>query len=491
MKKVIAFILALSITGAVLPDVRKGYNTKIVAYAEDDFTFETDQYMHTGYMKDKDGETVLTFSLFTDHAEVYWCGRYSHVDIPSDFMGLPVTKIRDAAFQGSGSYVESVTIPDTVTSIGNGVFLFNDKLTSIVIPDSVTEIGEYAFSQNKNLKSIKLSNSLETIGYRAFYQCESLKSIELPSSLKTIGCRAFESSGLESVSFSESQETIGEYAFAWCPNLQSLTLPDKLTNIENYAFIGCKSLTSVKIPSSVERLGRGAFYKCDSLQNVSFVKKVTFEKDNINEDPCHIKSIEAFTFAECKNLESINIPSKVQEIGEDAFQNCSSLKMVILPPSVSKIGESAFENCTDLISVVIMNKDCVIGEDKEDYNNARTICNKYDYTDKIASFEGTIFGFDRPASNEYDDDMGHYSTAEIFADTYHYDFDSINFTPEVDEWGITNSSEYFGDKYFENVETPEDLDNVFIGLDEPSYNYDNYYNCFNSAYNCSYSWRCQ
>ena len=89
------------------------------------------------------------------------------------------------------STLKSVTIPDSVTSIGDGAFGGCTSLTSITIPDSVTSIGSYAFSGCTSLTSVTIPNSVTSIGREAFYYCTSLKSVTIGKSVTTIGDFAF------------------------------------------------------------------------------------------------------------------------------------------------------------------------------------------------------------------------------------------------------------------------------------------------------------
>ena len=102
----------------------------------------------------------------------------------------------------------SVTIPNSVTSIGNYAFAWCTGLTSITIPNSVTSIGDYAFAYCESLISIIIPNSVTTIGYRAFWGCKSLKSITVPNSVTSIGDMAFEG----------------------CTNLIAIKIPERFKN---------------------------------------------------------------------------------------------------------------------------------------------------------------------------------------------------------------------------------------------------------------------
>ena len=122
-----------------------------------------------------------------------------------------------------------ITIPDSVTTIGNRAFEYCRSLTSILLPDSVTKIGKSAFHGCQSLTSIHIPESVTTIGNRAFEDCRSFTSIHLPDSVTTIGDRAFYE----------------------CNSLTTIHLPDSLTTIGNNAFWDC-SLITIYIPKGTK-----------------------------------------------------------------------------------------------------------------------------------------------------------------------------------------------------------------------------------------------
>ena len=145
------------------------------------------------------------------------------------------------------------------------------NLKDLVIPSKVTsdgqeyvvtEIADYAFYYNK-LWSVSLPETLTTIGNNAFTWCQNLKSVSLPEAVTTIGKGAFASCGsLTSVTLPTTLTEIGDYAFSYCTCLPSITLPETLTAIGSYAFEGCKGLTEINLPDGINRIGNGAFKYC-------------------------------------------------------------------------------------------------------------------------------------------------------------------------------------------------------------------------------------
>ena len=119
-------------------------------------------------------------SGFNEIEIVEYRGNATSVEIPSRIYGMKVIRIGDGAF-ASHRNLESVTIPDGVTSIGDYAFRYCSSLTSITIPNSVTSIGDSAFANCSSLTSITIPNSMTRVGYSAFNGCRSLTSITIPT----------------------------------------------------------------------------------------------------------------------------------------------------------------------------------------------------------------------------------------------------------------------------------------------------------------------
>ena len=208
-----------------------------------------------------------------------------------------------------------------VVGITNNAFRNNESITSITIPSSITNIGEYAFYSCTSLKSVTVTNSgsgtteansEKSIGNYAFSSCLNLTSITIPDGVTNIGEHAFSMcTSLTSITIPNSVTSIGGYAFYNCRyNLKSITLPDGVTNIGEYAFSGCLGLASITIPSSITNIKDHLFYEC-GLKSIVIPNNVT--------------SIEYKAFRGCKNLASVVISNGAINIEEDAFADCEAL----------------------------------------------------------------------------------------------------------------------------------------------------------------------
>jgi hypothetical protein len=186
----------------------------------------------------------LQFTLINGDTEYAVSAKYPEtiqgvVTVPATYNGKPVTHVKLNGFRGSAtsSYITSVVLPDSITSIGNSAFNYCTSLTSIVLPDSITSIGEHAFSYCTALTSVVLPESITTIEFSTFYRCTALTSIEFPDSITSIE----------------------EWSFYYCNALTSIELPSSLTSIGPNAFRYCYNLASIAFLGAAPTLGENAF----------------------------------------------------------------------------------------------------------------------------------------------------------------------------------------------------------------------------------------
>ena len=197
--------------------------------------------------------------------------------------------------------------------IENGILKkYKGSSSAVVIPNNVTRIEKFAFSCS-GLTSVTIPDSVTSIGRSAFYGCNWLMSVTIPDRVTRIEQFAFSCSGLTSVTIPDSVTSIGEFAFSGCSALTSITIPDSVTSIKEGVFKGCSSLTSVTIPDSVTRIGEFAFF-CSGLTSVT--------------NPDSVTRIGEFAFSGCSALTSITIPDSVTRIGKRAFVGCKGLTSI-------------------------------------------------------------------------------------------------------------------------------------------------------------------
>ena len=125
---------------------------------------------------------------------------------------------------------------------------FSDCLTleSIEIPNTVTSIGHQSFFGCKNMKSVTLPKNITELKPFTFHNCESLESVVIPDGVTTLGDKAFGNNlKLASVTLPKELVTIGQMAFSWCEILPEITIPEKVKTLASGAFTGCYKLNTI------------------------------------------------------------------------------------------------------------------------------------------------------------------------------------------------------------------------------------------------------
>ena len=301
----------------------------------------------------------------------------------------------------------SLTIGNSVTSIGSNAFANCSRLTSIKISGNVTSIGSQAFANCSRLTSIKIPGSVISIGDEAFYDCSGLTSLIFEDGKKILSlgksvfyncpietghlgrniCDSYPFSGkksLTSLTIGDSVTSIRDYAFQACSGLTSIKIPESVTSIGNSAFYGCSGLKSIEIPGSVTSIGNSAFYGCSSLTAIGIPESVTSIGDMVFYDCSGLTSLifedgkkglslgssvfyncpiatghlgrnicDSNPFARKESLTSLTIGNSVTSIGACAFFDCSGVTSIEIPESVTSIGSAAFSGCSGLTSIEI------------------------------------------------------------------------------------------------------------------------------------------
>jgi len=189
-----------------------------------------------------------------------YAGLGGAVVIPDSIEGLPVRVIWAGAFNRCTS-LTSVTIPDSVTTIGEAAFYLCDNLIDVTIGRDVNYIADFAFYECASLTNITVdaaNTSYSSAGGVLFNKLQTI--LILCPTLK---------SGHYTVP--DSVITVRDYAFYLCTSLTSVTLGSSVTSIGEFAFYGCLGLTKATIGNSVSNLGLQAFMHCSGLTSVYFM----------------------------------------------------------------------------------------------------------------------------------------------------------------------------------------------------------------------------
>lgn len=281
-----------------------------------------------------------------------WGANTRNGFVDGDFVYSDASKSVLTAYYGTDTII---TIPNTVSTIGDYAFGDNTNVVSVSLPNNVVSIGNYAFYGCRKLSAITFPSSLGLIGNYAFCRCTSLHSINIPNSVYSLGNSAFSlCTSLETVYFGTSLSTVSQEAFSDCWSLRFVSLPPYLSSIGDGAFRNCYKLASLVVPNNVSTIGMQAF---------EFVRNVIYNGTAVEDcywDLC-------YWGARCRNgyyldsvyyydstmrrlmsvhpeAKSIAVSDSTREIGNFAFYH-TDVESIIFPSSVTYIGDQVFDSC--------------------------------------------------------------------------------------------------------------------------------------------------
>lgn len=246
-----------------------------------------------------------------------------------------VVAIGKGAFKNSD--IQTVVIPERITSVGDEAFRDCKNLVSVTLPNSMEVVPDWIFAGCEKLESVTFGNNVTEIGKSSFKECAKLSNVTIPATVTKIGASAFYKCALLVTSLGENVESVGTYAFSGCTN--SFDTENGIHYIGKWA-VGCvKDTTTFALREDTIGIAGGAF-------NFSTFATVVL--------PSSVKYIGDEAFSENTALTSITLSSNLVKIGTRAFSGCDGLTEVTIPASVDEIGSSAF-NCPNLTKVTFEN----------------------------------------------------------------------------------------------------------------------------------------
>ncbi len=248
-----------------------------------------------------------------------FCSGMTSIQLPST-----IKTIEPGAFLGCRG-LTSIELPKGLVSIGNLAFVLCENLETVTIPSTVQDIGYMAFSQNFKLRDITIPEGIEIIRYMTFNDCYALKNVVLPQSLKAIGSEAFES----------------------CSQFTQIIIPDSVVEIGDKAFNDCVNVTEITIGKEVKNISSSAFNNCWRLEVVKWNAIECVLNEGDTQSP----------FKTNGRMFAVEIGNEVQKIPAQLFNYAIELKSIDIPTSVKEIGNNAFGYCLSLSTIISRNAD--------------------------------------------------------------------------------------------------------------------------------------
>ena len=361
MRDSMAILEAINLKEAKVVNATKGYDGPYLRYSDDIIPYRA-------------FENKKVLSHFSFPEKITYIGSYAFTGtslsgaliIPDDVVGI-----------GSNAFAEtligSVALSPRLEQIDREAFYNCSALTgTLTLPESLTNIGNEAFMCCSFTGELHLPNNLETIGSKAFFEAGNfVGGLRIPDKIKVILYGTFLDCGFTGLLDLNNVIEFGESSFDGCLFSGDLVIPEGTVAIPaNFMRVGHNvgKLNSIVFPKTIRSIGRSAFFGQLRLRNMTMDQGLISVGDN--------------AFVNCESLTSLELPSTIQTIGESAFENCFDISNIICkavePPSVAS---SAFDGVAkDNFTVEVPAQSVTRYKTESGWSDFRRIAAHYDFS---------------------------------------------------------------------------------------------------------------
>ena len=409
--------------------------------------------------KDADITTYQSSYWKTNLLDIGWTIEYIE-DMPEKVPStLEFTTVNDKLIKvsslGKGQLISEEKIDNKyIYNFDDTIYLGQNTLPKTLFTTMKfiggVELGNYCCNDWTTLQSIVIPESVTSIGSSAFDKCSSLQSIVIPESVTSIGSSAFrDCSSLQSIVIPEGVTSIGDYAFLGCTSLQSIVIPESITELKNATFSGCSALENIQLPITLTKLNTAIFRYCSKLESIILPENLNYMGNDIFER-CYLLS----------TITSLN-PIAPTLNGTTVFLNVGS-SVPSGTPKVLRIpqGASGYEETTSEWYKQLISKGY-----KVEYIVPNTL-NYTSYSgDIVTPYAKSFEGKNEIVSNVYENGIGTVTfkegLTEIYDEMYNKDVVGALTTIEIPN-GVTKIGDYsFRSQYLTTLNVPNSV--TYIG----------------------------
>jgi len=264
------------------------------------------------------------------------------------------------------------------------------SLETVVLPDTMTSLPSSVFAGLASLVNVRLPKSLTEIPSDTFKNCTSLSHIDIPDSVTVYGSNAFSGcTSLKTINHSNSLQEVKDYCFKDCTSLED-DLPNTVTKLGKDVFAGA-DLAEFTMPESLMEISPSSFAGCNikqfNINNVKTIKANAFKESGVNSiDLRNVNHIGSNAFRGCNKLTTFDFNPEGVSIGPYAFADSKAKpsKPITLYPSTT-IDIGTFDNCPNM--TIQWEKD---DEPYPFFNIGLLICDEKKCPELVRENKGTV-----------------------------------------------------------------------------------------------------